>query len=105
MNAKEILTTQMRNNEFELKGEIQRVKDHLTTLEVGSSEYAKTLDAYNTLLTQEKEIKKLDTEVKKVIYGAAIGIGGMLLYRKLIDKSADPFFREIGRNLLKVVHI
>lgn len=94
-----------RTNEKDLEKEIQRCKDTLAVQEVGTKEYKDTLDCYNTLLTQEKELKKLKTDVNKYITAGAIGIAGMLLYRKLIDTSADPFFRDIARNLLKIVHV
>ena len=50
-------------------------------------------------------MKKIRADKAKGVAAGAIGIGGMLLYRKLIDKSADPFFKEIGKNMLKIVHI
>lgn len=102
---KEKLEELFRTNEKDLKNEIQRCKDKLSELEVGSKEYSDVLESYNTLLTQEKEIKKMQTEINKIIAAGLIGIFGLILYRKLIDTSADPFFREIGRNLLKIVHV
>lgn len=102
---KEKLEKLFRNNEKELKDEIQRCKDALAGAEPGTKEYNDILEAYNTLLTQEKELKKIKSDVKKYVGAGIIGIGGMLLYRKLIDTSADPFFRDIARNLLKIVHV
>ena len=102
---KEKLEKLFRNNEKELKDEIQRCKDSLAGAEPGTKEYNDILEAYNTLLTQEKELKKIKSDVKKYVGAGIIGIGGMLLYRKLIDTSADPFFRDIARQLLKIVHV
>lgn len=95
----------MRNNAKELKKEIRRVWDELQKCEVGSADYNKKLECYNTLLSQEKELKKIRADRVKVVGAGALGIGGMLLYRKLIDTSADPFFKDIGRSMLKIVHI
>lgn len=102
---KEKIKQFFRSNEFELKGEIQRARDKMASCQVGTVEYNSALEAYNTLLTQEKELKKLQTDVKKYVYAGAIGILGVLLYRKLIDTSADPFFRDLAKGLLKIVHI
>lgn len=95
----------MKNNARDLKKEIRRCWDELQKCEVGSVEYNKKLECYNTLLSQEKELKKIRADKVKGVAAGAIGIGGMLLYRKLIDKSADPFFKEIGKSMLKIVHI
>ena len=102
---KKKIETFLRNNETELKEEIQRCKDALTELKPGSEGYKETLEAYNTLLSQEKELKKIKADINKYVAAGVIGIAGMILYRKLIDTSADPFFRDIARNLLKVVHV
>ena len=102
---KEKIEKLFRNNEKELKDEIQRCKDALAGAEPGTKEYNDILEAYNTLLTQEKELKKIKSDVKKYVGAGIIWIGGMILYRKLIDTSADPFFRDIARQLLKIVHV
>ena len=105
MNIKQTAVTIVRSNSFELEAEIQRCRDQLQKFEVGTKEYSDTLECYNTLLTQEKELKKARNEIKKYVVGGGIGIAGVLLYRKLIDTSADPFFRDLAKGLLKVVHI
>jgi ribulose 1,5-bisphosphate synthetase/thiazole synthase len=105
MTVKEVVSTETRSNSLELKNEIQRAKDKLGEFEVGTKEYADALEAYKTLTELETEKEKVIKEVKKTILGGVIGIGGMLLYRKLIDKAAEPFFKEIGRSMLRIVHI
>lgn len=105
MTIKEVVSTETRSNSLELKNEIQRAKDKLGEFEVGSKEYADALEAYKTLTELETEKEKVSKEIRKTILGGAIGIGGMLLYRKLIDKAAEPFFKEIGRSMLRIVHI
>lgn len=105
MKVNEVVSTTVRNNEFELKNEVQRAKDKLATLQVGTPEYADALSAYKELTTLETEKEKVKKEVRKTILGGMIGIGGMLLYRKLIDKAAEPFFKEIGKQMLRIVHI
>lgn len=94
-----------RNNAFELKAEIQRCKDELQSFTPGTKEYAEVLKAYETLLTQEKELKRIKEDCSKVLWGAAFTIGGWIVYRKLIDTSADPFFKEIGKNFIKIVRL
>ena len=101
---KKMWTTATRNNELELKAEIQRCRDKMAMYEPGTQEYADVLKAYDILLSQEKELKKLHEDASKIIWGAAFTVGGWILYRGLIDKSADPFFREIGKNLIKLIH-
>jgi CRISPR/Cas system CSM-associated protein Csm5 (group 7 of RAMP superfamily) len=105
MKVNEIVSTTVRSNEFELKNEIQRAKDKLATLQVGTAEYAEALKAYETLTSLETEKDKVKKEIRKTLLGGGIGIAGLLLYRKLIDKAADPFFKEIGKTLLRIVHI
>lgn len=105
MDIKQTATTIVRSNEFELEAEIQRCRDQLQKYEVGTKEYSDALECYNTLLTQEKELKKTHNDVRKYVIAGGIGIVGVLLYRKLIDTSADPFFRDLAKGLLKVVHI
>lgn len=95
--------THIRDNEFELKMEIQRCRDLMQKYEPGSSEYEKVLKAYDTLLTQEKELKKIREDVSKIVWGAAFTIGGWCVYRALFDKIGDPFFKEIGKNFIKFI--
>lgn len=103
--VKKLFIAHIRNNEFELKGEIQRCKDKLRHYEPGTQEYTDTLKAYDILLSQEKELKKIRLELKKIAYGAAFMILGWITYRMLIDKAADPFFREIGKSFIKLIHV
>lgn len=105
MKIKEIVSTKTRSNSLELENEIQRAKDKLGEFEVGTKEYADALEAYKTLTELETEKEKVAKEIRKTILGGAIGVGGMLLYRKLIDKAAEPFFKEFGKSLLRIVHI
>ena len=95
--------THIRNNEFELKMEIQRCWDVMQKYEPGSSEYEKVLDAYETLLKQEKDLKEIHENVSKIICGAVFTIGGWCVYRALFDKIGDPFFKEIGKNFIKFI--
>lgn len=95
--------TQTRNNAFELKMEIQRVWDYMQTLTLGSPEYEKVLKVYDTLLAQEKELKKIDADVSKFAWGAIFTVGGWCLYRACFDKVGDPFFKEIGKNFIKII--
>ena len=103
--VKKLAEVQMRNNEFELKGEIQRTRDTLDKYEPGSKEYDNVLKHYVSLLEQEKELKRIEAEKTKIVWGAAFTVGGWIMYRALIDKAADPFFREIGKSLLKLIHV
>ncbi len=105
MKIKEVVSTKTRSNSLELQNEIQRAKDKLGEFEVGSKEYADALEAYKTLTELETEKDKVGKEIRKTVLGGAIGIAGMLLYRKLIDKAAEPFFKDMARSLLRIVHI
>lgn len=102
---KERIKKFFRRNEEDLKEEIQRCNDKLQELDPGSKEYKDTLECYNSLLDREKELKKLNKDVEKYVVAGGIGIVGVLLYRVLIDKTGDPFFRDIARGLLKIVHV
>lgn len=90
----------LRSNENELKKEIQRVRDVMQTQTPGTPEYGLTEAQYNNLLDREQKLKENKTSRLKIFVSAAGGIGGVLLYRKLIDTSADPFFRDFGKQLL-----
>lgn len=90
----------LRSNENELRKEIQRVRDKMQTLEPGTADYGMTESQYNNLLDREKDLKDLRNDRLKIVVTAAGGIGGVLLYRKLFDTSADPFFRDFGKQLL-----
>lgn len=102
---KEKIKRLFRKNSKELKLEIQRCKDKLAEQDPGSKEYKDTLDCYNSLLDREKELKKLEKETQKYVVAGGIGIAGVLLYRVLIDKTGDPFFRDLAKQLLKIVHV
>lgn len=102
---KEKLLMVFRNNERELSQEIMRLKDAMAKEEPGSAKYGTLLEQYNTLLSQEKELKKLRSDVEKALVAGSIGIVGLLVYRWMINSAEEPFFKEIGKLLLKVVHI
>lgn len=93
----------LRSNEVELKKEIQRVKDVLQTQTPGTAEYGMTSAQYEHLLEAERDLKQIKTDRLKIVAVAGSGIGGLLLYRKLFDTSADPFFRDLGKQLLGVI--
>ncbi len=93
----------LRSNENELKKEIQRVRDVMQTQTPGTAEYGMTEAQYNNLLDREQKLKENKTSRLKIFVSAAGGIGGVLLYRKLIDTSADPFFRDFGKQLLSCI--
>lgn len=93
----------LRNNEVELKKEIQRVRDVMQTQTPGTPEYGMTQSQLCQLLDREKELKCNKTNRLKIWVGAAGSIGGILLYRKLFDTSADPFFRDFGKQILGAI--
>ena len=90
----------LRSNENELKKEIQRVRNKMQTQTPGTADYGMTESQYINLLDREQKLKENKTARLKIFVTAAGGIGGVLLYRKLIDTSADPFFRDFGKQLL-----
>ena len=102
---KEKIKKFLRKNEKELSDEIQRCKDQLAGLTPGSKEYKDVLECYEGLLDREKELKKISKDIEKYIWAGAIGIAGVLLYRVLIDRTGDPFFRDLAKGLLKIVHV
>lgn len=93
----------LRSNEVELKKEIQRVKDVLATQTPGTAEYGMTSAQYEHLLEAERDLKKIKVDRLKVVVGAAGSVGGILLYRKLFDTSADPLFRDFGKQILSAI--
>ena len=57
----------------------------------------------NDLMDRSIELVKDRTNMKKALITAFGGIIGMLLYRRFIDTSADPFFRDFGNKLLSCI--
>ncbi len=98
-----VVNTLVRSNSFELKNEIQRVKDKLVTLEPGTQEYADTLKAYDILLTQEKELKRVGTEIKKIVFGAAACAACTVVYRIGFEKAMDPHYRDLAKSFMKFI--
>lgn len=90
----------LRSNEHELKKEIQRVRDQMQAYEVDTPGYDDCIKQYKILMEAERDLKKIKSDNTKILVTAFAGVGGVLLYRKLIDTSADPFFRDFGKQLL-----
>lgn len=90
----------LRSNEHELKKEIQRVRDQMQSYEVDTVGYDDCMKQYKILLEAERDLKRIHSDNRKILVTACAGVGGVLLYRKLIDTSADPFFRDFGKQLL-----
>ena len=90
----------LRSNEHELKKEIQRVRDQMQCYEVDTPGYDDCMKQYKILMEAERDLKRIHSDDTKVWVTAAAGIAGVLLYRKFIDTSADPFFRDFGKQLL-----
>lgn len=105
MEMKANLTTATRNNEFELKGEVQRCHDKMQDFEPGDKEYADILEkCYIPLLTIENNINARIDKRREILLKAAALTLAWITYRGLVDTSADPFFREIGKNFIKILH-
>lgn len=103
MKVGEVIQTSVRSNSFELRNEIQRCKDRLSQLTPGSQEYADTLKAYDILLSQEKELKKVKTEIKKIIGGAAACAICTVIYRVGFEKAMDPHYRDLAKSFMKFI--
>lgn len=93
----------LRSNEHELKKEIQRVRDQMQSYEVDTTGYDDCVKKYKILLEAERDLKRIHSDNKKIFVTATAGIAGVLLYRKLMDTSADPFFRDFGKQLLSCI--
>lgn len=93
----------LRSNRNELKKEIQRCRDTLQTLEPGTPEYGICVAQYEHLLESELDLKKVDVDWAKIGWGAFGAIGSLFVYRYLWDKSADPLFRDFGKQILNAV--
>ena len=99
-----LVSTAVRNNEFELKNEIQRMKDYLQTLQPGTEEYEKASKIYQDMLKIENESKdkSIKKEIVKIGFGALVGFGCMMGYRGLIENANEPFFKEFGKMCLRL---
>ena len=57
---------------------------------------------YSDLYKLYNEGKKVGSGIVEKLVGGIIMIGGLLGYRYMIDKSADPLFRDFGRSFTKL---
>ena len=102
MTAREKLNTFLRNDEEELSNEIQRLKDELLEMDPRTDEYADLYEKYAGLLEIKARFKETrDKNVKNPLVLGLAGTVALLLYRALFDRSHDPFFREIGKELIR----
>jgi len=95
----------LRSNRRELKKEIQRTWDRLQTLKPGTKSYKECKEDYDDLLDREKELKKINSDFLSkplgIVLGAILSIVGIVIYRRAIETTTDPFFRDIGKWFLK----
>ena len=107
---------------------LKELDEKLKATTVGTPEYEKAFNQYSTLnrilvdieknenkreenSLKEKELnnnlkielRKNWFEVLKVALSVFGSIAGIFIYRKIFDKTGDPFFRDIGRSILGVI--
>ena len=102
MTVKEKIFCLFRSSERELNEECMRLKDAMDKEDPTSIKYGTLLERYDTLVARRMELIKFRTEIDKAVVGGLIGIGGLLVYRKMIDSAEEPFFKDLGKILLKV---
>ena len=97
----------MRRNKKELALEIQRVKDRMDLFDPETDEHKKCNDQYLTMLAQYNEIdsswKDRLMTVVSVGEKAIVAFGGIVVYRKLFDKSGDPFIHQSTKPLFDFI--
>lgn len=105
-NLKEKLQDFLRSNRRELKKEIKRTYDRLQTLKPGTKAYKECKADYIDLIDREKELKKVNSDFLSkpivTVLAAILGIVGIIVYRRAIEKVEDPFFRDLGKWILKL---
>jgi hypothetical protein len=107
---------------------LNELYDKLNDLTVGTQEYDKVLTQYLNLYRVYEEAEKnenkraenalkekeLDNELKielrknwfevlKVVISIFGSVMGIFIYRKIFDKTGDPFFKDIGRSILGLI--
>ena len=117
MDAKEMMMNRLNG-----------LDEQLNTLTSGTPEYDKVLSQYNNLnrilvdieknenKREENSLKEkeLDNnlkvelrrnwiEVLKIVLGIFGPLLGIFIYRKIFDKTGDPFFRDIGRSIIGLI--
>lgn len=102
MTLKERVEEFFNNNEKDLKKEIRRVKKELEKSKPGTVKYKQIREDYQELLDREEKLKKLHGDIKKGVLAGMAGIAGILVYRKLLEKTDDPWFRDLAKGILKI---
>lgn len=88
-----------------LRKEQWRVWDQLNKLDPSTPEYKTLAEQYKDLLQKEIELKKANSGVKEKVIAGCLGFLGLAAYRKMLDTSADPFFKDLGRDVRKIGHM
>ena len=107
---------------------LNELDERLNDLTVGTPDYDKVLTQFNNLnrilvdveknenkrdenSLKEKELnnnlkielRKNWIEVLKIVLGIFGPLLGIFIYRKIFDKTGDPFFRDIGRSIIGLI--
>ena len=92
-----------RSTDRDLQRQINRCIDQMDTYEVDTAGYSDCIKQYVQLLQAQKDREELRNALVKAGLTATASVGGILLYRKLFDTSADPLFRDFGRQILSAI--
>ena len=96
----------LRSTKRELKKEIARCEDELSQLKPGTASYKQVKEDYLDLSDRQKELEKNSKEFLSkpvcTVLAAVLGIVGLVVYRRAIETTNDPFFRDLGKWILKI---
>ena len=96
----------LRSTRRGLNDEIARCEDELSQLKPGSAAYKQIKADYLDLIDRKKEFDKNRKEFLSkpicAVLAAVLGIVGIVIYRRAIETTNDPFFRDLGKWILKI---
>ena len=93
------------NTERDLKKETRRVYRELKKQKIGTAKYQQILDQYNTLRERLDKTEEIHSKIPEALAKGIAGVIALIAFRFIVAKSEDPWFRDIGRSVLKLFHI
>lgn len=81
----------LRNNVEEMEKEIQRIHDHLITLDPGTEEYKKVQEQYNDLLATQLKVEDVKTGRLKLIFWVIVSAAVPVGYEWVQSHTESPY--------------